>query len=309
MAYNTTVSLPENFPILTPLYHQNMEIINFDTQKKGEKPENFSETRERIHQIVFESDTPAGKSFDVVLLVMIFLSILLLMLETIPSYQQRWGDLFHTLDWVVTVFFTIEYFVRLYCVYRPMKYATSFYGIIDLASILPAYLEFVFPGAHTLMIVRSLRLLRLFRIFKLDVFLNQGNQLMTAMRQSREKIFIFMFFVLLLVCIFGSIMYMVEHNVNEDFNSIPTSIYWAIVTITTVGYGDISPMTQMGKFIASIIMITGYAVIAVPTGIVTSSLMQQVNKASSAQHCQGCGKEGHDADALFCKYCGTDLNR
>jgi len=286
-----------------------MEIINFDPQKKGVKPKNFSQTRERIHQIVFESDTPEGKLFDVLLLVMIFLSILLVMLETIPSLQQRWGRLFLTLDWVVTAFFTIEYLVRLYCVYRPRKYATSFFGIIDLASILPAYLEFVFPGAHSLMIVRSLRLLRMFRIFKLDVFLNQGNHLMAALRQSREKIFIFMFFVLLMVCIFGSIMYVVEHNVNEGFDSIPTSIYWAIVTITTVGYGDISPITPLGKFIASIIMVMGYAVIAVPTGIVTSSMMQQYNKPSSSQHCQGCGKEGHDADAEFCKYCGTDLNR
>lgn len=264
--------------------------------------------RERIHQIVFESDTREGKLFDVVLLAMIFGSILLLMLETVPSLQAKWGRLFLILDWVVTVFFTIEYILRLYCVYKPMKYATSFYGLIDIASILPAYLDFFFPGARSLMVVRSLRLMRLFRIFKMDIFLNQGNHLMTALRQSREKIFVFMFFVLLMVCIFGSIMYVVEHNANTDFSSIPVSIYWAIVTITTVGYGDISPVTGAGKFFASVIMIMGYAVIAVPTGIVTSSLIQS-QKRQSAQHCQNCNKEGHDEDAAYCKYCGTGLGR
>lgn len=285
-----------------------MSIINFDTQKKGEKPANFSQHRERIHQIVFESDTPEGKLFDVVLLVMIFGSIVLLMLETVPSLQAKWGRIFDTLDWVVTIFFTIEYMMRLYCVYKPIKYATSFYGVIDIASILPAYLDIFFPGARSLMVVRSLRLMRLFRIFKLDMFLNQGNQLIIALRNSREKIFVFMFFVLLMVCIFGSIMYVVEHNANPDFSSIPTSIYWAIVTITTVGYGDISPVTGAGKFFASLIMIMGYAVIAVPTGIVTSSLVQ-LQKQNSTQHCQHCGKEGHEADAVFCKYCGTSLRR
>lgn len=285
-----------------------MNIINFDTQKKGEKPANFSQHRERIHQIVFESDTPEGKLFDVVLLVMIFGSIVLLMLETVPSLQAKFGSTFHALDWVVTIFFTIEYLVRLYCVYKPMKYATSFYGVIDIASILPAYLDILFPGARSLMVVRSLRLMRLFRIFKMDIFLNQGNLLILALRQSREKIFVFMFFVLLMVCIFGSIMYVVEHHANPDFSSIPTSIYWAIVTITTVGYGDISPVTGAGKFFASLIMIMGYAVIAVPTGIVTSSLVQ-LQKQSSAQHCQNCGKEGHEADAAYCKFCGTSLGR
>lgn len=285
-----------------------MKIINFDTQKRGEKPANFSPLRERIHQIVFESDTPEGKLFDVVLLVMIFGSIVLLMLETVASLQAKWSNTFNALDWVVTIFFTIEYLVRLYCVYKPMKYATSFYGVIDIASILPAYLDILFPGARSLMVVRSLRLMRLFRIFKMDIFLNQGNQLMLALRQSREKIFVFMFFVLLMVCIFGSIMYVVEHHANPDFSSIPTSIYWAIVTITTVGYGDISPVTGAGKFFASLIMITGYAVIAVPTGIVTSSLVQ-LQKQNSAQHCQNCGKEGHEADAVFCKFCGTSLGR
>lgn len=283
-----------------------MKIINFDTQKTGEKPENFSPFRERLHQIVFESETFEGKLFDVVLLVMILLSIILLMLETVPALSQEWGRLFYILEWVITGFFTIEYFVRLYCVYRPWRYATSFYGLVDIVSILPVYLDLLIPGAHSLMIVRSLRLMRLFRIFKLDIFVNQGNHLLTAVRQSRAKIFVFLFFVLLMVCIFGSVMYVVENKDNPGFDSIPTAIYWAIVTITTVGYGDISPVTGWGKFISSIIMIMGYAVIAVPTGIVTSSLIQ-AQRQSSTQHCQHCTKEGHDADAAFCKYCGERL--
>lgn len=285
-----------------------MKIVNFDTQRTGEKPEGFSDQRERIHQIIFESDTPAGKLFDVVLLGMILFSIALLMLESVPSLQAKWGKTFYMLEWVVTVFFTLEYLLRLYCVYKPMKYATSFYGLVDVASILPMYLDFFLPGAHSLMIVRSLRLLRLFRIFKLNVFLNQGNQILLALRASREKILIFMFFVVLMVSVFGSVMYVVEHGTNEDFDSIPTSIYWAVVTITTVGYGDISPVTPFGKFIASLIMILGYAVIAVPTGIVTSSLVN-LGRKQSAQHCPGCSREGHDEDALYCKYCGTGLGR
>lgn len=168
------------------------------------------------------------------------------------------------------------------------------------------YLDFLIPGAHSLLIVRSLRLMRVFRIFKLDIFLNQGNQLVTALRASRAKISIFMFFVLLVVCIFGSLMYIIESPTNPGFNSIPAAIYWAIVTITTVGYGDISPITDVGKFIASIIMVLGYAVIAVPTGIVTSAMMTQPGK-SSTQSCKSCGSEGHAADAVFCKYCGEHL--
>ncbi len=283
-----------------------MKIINFDPQKRNGKPENFSEFREQIHEIIFEADTPAGKRFDVLLLVMILLSIVVLMLETVPSLHAKWKDTFLLLEWVITIFFTIEYALRLYCVYKPMKYAMSFFGLIDVLSILPMYLDFLIPGAHSLLIVRSLRLLRVFRIFKLDIFLNQGNHLMAALRASRAKISIFMFFVLLIVCIFGSFMYVIESPTNPGFNSIPTAIYWAIVTITTVGYGDISPMTGFGKFLASVIMVLGYAVIAVPTGIVTASMMKQPDK-NTTQSCRTCGKEGHDTDAVHCKYCGAQL--
>jgi voltage-gated potassium channel len=284
-----------------------MKSVNFDHQKNNDKPANFGPFRARLHEIIFESDTPAGKFFDVMLLMMILLSIVVLMLETVPSLQGKWKDTFLFLEWAITIFFTIEYLLRLYCVYKPIRYATSFFGLIDIVSILPMYLDFLIPGAHSLLIVRSLRLMRVFRIFKLDMFLNQGNQIVTALQASRAKIYVFLFFVLLVVCIFGSLMYVIESPTNPGFDSIPAAIYWAIVTITTVGYGDISPITGLGKFIASVIMVLGYAVIAVPTGIVTSAMMQQTGKSSS-QTCLNCGREGHSADAEYCKYCGVHLD-
>jgi voltage-gated potassium channel len=273
------------------------------------KPENFSPLREKLHEIIFEAETPEGKLFDIVLLVMIFLSIVIVMIETIPGISRDFKHILFVAEWVITLFFTIEYILRLYCVYSPVKYAKSLFGIIDLISILPSYLVFFFPGAHSFMIVRGLRLLRVFRIFKLDNFLHQGNMIMSALKASQPKISIFMFFILLVVCIFGSVMYLVEHNVNEGFDSIPRAIYWCIVTITTVGYGDISPVTSFGQFIASLIMITGYAVIAVPTGIVTSALIQQPQESLYANTitCPECNLEGHDKNAKHCRECGAKL--
>ncbi len=277
------------------------------TDKDKRKPENFSPLREKIHEIVFEAETPAGKLFDIVLLVMILFSIFILILETVPSLYAKWGPTFYALEWIITVFFIIEYIVRLYCVYKPIKYATSILGIIDIAAILPMFLDIFFPGAHSLMIMRALRLLRVFRIFKLDTFVHQGNLIVAALRESVPKMTVFLFFVLVSVCLFGSIMYITEQNANPEFDSIPTGIYWAIVTLTTVGYGDISPVTPLGKFISSLIMIIGYAVIAVPTGIVTSALINPARK-TTAIACKNCGKEGHDADATYCKYCGFQLD-
>jgi voltage-gated potassium channel len=283
--------------------------ISFDSQDLKQKPDKFNSFRERLHEIIFEAETPEGKLFDVILLGMILLSILVLMLETVPAYQARWQDEFKILDWTFTLFFTIEYLLRLYCVYSPKRYVVSFFGIIDLISILPSYLSIFFPGTQSLMIVRGLRLLRVFRIFKLDNFLHQGNVIVAALKSSRTKISIFMFFVLLLVNIFGSIMYLVEHEVNEGFNSIPRGIYWSIVTITTVGYGDISPVTPLGQMIASVIMIMGYAIIAVPTGIVTSAVMKaEKPEKSTSESCINCGKDGHDHNAVYCKFCGHHLN-
>jgi voltage-gated potassium channel len=266
--------------------------------------------KEKIHEIIFEADTPMGKAFDVILIVAIIASVVVVMLETVQDLQVNYRQIFIILEWVFTIFFTIEYSLRLYCVYRPMKYATSFYGIVDLLSILPTYLSFFFAGFHSLMVIRALRLMRIFRIFKLGHFMNEGAVLVEAMKASRVKITVFLIFISLLVTIIGAVMYLVEGGEpDSNFTSIPKSIYWAIVTLTTVGYGDIAPVTHLGQFLAAAVMILGYAVIAVPTGIVTNELLREVKGANNTQACRYCAKEGHDDDAKHCKYCGEILNK
>ncbi len=274
------------------------------------KERNFSPMRERLHEIIFEADTKLGKWFDEALLLMIIMSVLVVMLETVDSYNAKYHELFVFLEWVFTIFFTIEYITRLYVVYSPKKYATSFYGIVDLLSILPTYISLFLVGTQSLIVIRALRLLRVFRIFKLGSYLNQGKVLSEALKASKGKIIVFLFAVFILVCIFGSIMYLVEHDGNsEQFDNIPRSIYWAIVTLTTVGYGDISPHTPLGQFIASIVMILGYAVIAVPTGIVSSEIMKADNEDEvSGQACKYCMAENHDISAIYCHQCGEELN-
>lgn len=280
----------------------------FDKKVLKTKPQNFSPFRDRLHEIIFEAETREGKLFDVLLLVMIFLSIMALMLESVPEYYESYKSLFLTLEWVFTIFFTIEFLLRLYCVYSPKHYILSFFGIVDLLSLLPSYLTYFVPGMHSLMIIRGLRLLRVFRIFKLDGFIDQGNIIIRALHQSRNKIIIFSSTILILVSIFGSLMYLIEHNVNPNFDSIPRSIYWSIVTITTVGYGDISPTTSLGQFIASIIMLLGYVIIAIPTGIVTSAIIMDNNKEDiNTITCPNCAKEGHDNKAVYCDRCGHTL--
>jgi len=273
----------------------------------------FSPGREKLHEIIFEADTKAGRNFDIILMIAILASVVVVMLESVPSYAENYGGIFIFLEWIFTIFFTIEYILRLYCVYKPIKYAKSFFGIIDLISILPSFLSLIVPGTQSLMIIRGLRLLRVFRIFKLANFLSQGQVIITALKASRPKIAVFILFILLMVSIFGSLMYLIEGHVNENFDSIPRSVYWAIVTLTTVGYGDIYPVTAFGQFISAIIMIAGYAVIAVPTGIVTSEVINahDLNEEDielSTQSCRFCSKEGHDVDAEYCKYCGEQLN-
>ena len=265
--------------------------------------------RQKIHTIIFEADTPVGKLFDVVLMIAIIISVLLVMLESIESYHNRFGNLFYYLEFFFTILFTIEYALRIYSVYQPKKYITSFFGIIDLLSILPFYISLMIGGAQSLMVIRGLRLLRVFRVFKLGQFLFEGERLMRAMRNSRDKILVFLTTVILLIFIFGSLMYLVEGPNNEGFDSIPRSIYWAVVTLTTVGYGDITPHTPLGQFIASVIMVAGYAIIAVPTGIVTSEVMNvdKKNRKVTTQVCQNCLRAGHDVDAEFCKFCGESL--
>lgn len=264
-------------------------------------------SREKLHSIIFESNTKAGKAFDVGLLIVIVASILIVMLDSIVSYHQQYGHLFLTLEWIFTGLFTIEYILRILTLEKPLKYALSFMGMIDLLAILPSFLSLVIAGTQSLMVLRALRLLRIFRIFKLTHFLGEIRFLRSAIRASLNKITIFMLVVFTVVIILGSMMYLIEHGQN-GFSSIPDSIYWSIVTITTVGYGDISPVTPLGKFFASVIMFIGYAIIAVPTGIVTSEMTAAMrHKQEQHEACPACGREGHDVDASFCKHCGNRL--
>jgi len=267
-------------------------------------------TRNRIHEVVFEADTPTGKWFDISLLVLIVLSVITVMLESSEDWYSQYGPIFDTLEWIFTIIFTIEYVLRLYVTIRPWKYALSFYGIIDLVAILPSYLSFFLAGSQYFVIIRILRLLRVFRIFKLGKFLTEGDQLRRALIASRNKIMVFLFTVTLLVVIIGSVMYLVEGGENDGFSSIPRSVYWAIVTLTTVGYGDITPQTSIGQFLSAVVMILGYAIIAVPTGIVTNEMIGMAAKGNftNTQFCRYCAKEGHADDALYCKYCGGRLN-
>lgn len=261
----------------------------------------------KLHDTIYESNTPAGKAFDISLLLMIIASILVVMLDSIEEYHAKYGDIFYVIEWVFTILFTLEYILRLISISKPFRYVVSLLGIIDLLAIIPTYLSVFFIGAQSLLVLRALRLLRIFRIFKLTHFLTEMEFLKIALAGSLKKIAIFMLVVLSLVIILGSIMYLVEGKRN-GFTSIPESIYWAIVTITTVGYGDISPATPLGKFIASIMMFIGYGIIAVPTGIVTTEMALAVrNRKEKHETCPGCGKEGHDQDAVFCKYCSTIL--
>jgi voltage-gated potassium channel len=263
--------------------------------------------QERLHRIIYESNTTAGKLFDIALLVLILTSILVVMLDSVRSWHLRYGDLFFKLELAITVLFTIEYVLRLISIQKPLRYMFSFLGIIDLLAIIPGYLSIFYVGAQSLLVVRSLRLLRVFRIFKLTHFLSEMQFLGVAIKGSLRKISIFMLIVLALVIILGSVMYLVEKGEN-GFTSIPASIYWAIVTITTVGYGDISPATPLGKALASFIMLIGYGIIAVPTGIVTTEMALAVKRREqTAEACPRCGREGHDKDAAFCKYCGGKL--
>ncbi len=263
--------------------------------------------REKLHEIIFESHTSEGKAFDVTLLFLILFSILIVMLDSIAGLNEKYGRIFYIIEWTLTGIFSLEYILRLISVRSPARYAFSWLGLIDLLAILPMYLSFIFPGAQSLLVLRSLRILRVFRIFRLTHYISEMRFLGFAIKSSLKKISIFMLVVLMLVIIMGSMMYLVEPG-TPGFESIPSSIYWAIVTITTVGYGDVAPITPIGKFIASSIMMLGYGIIAVPTGIITTEMAIAVRgKGINPQVCPGCGKEGHDEDARFCKRCGEKL--
>lgn len=281
-----------------------MKRIRTDDRPNTQLASNW---RNRLHEIIFEAETPAGKIFDVLLIVCIIVSIIVVMVDSVSHWQQSIGKLLLIAEWIFTILFTIEYLLRLVCIGRPIKYATSFFGVVDLLAIIPTYLGLFLPGTKYLLVVRVLRILRVFRVLKLVQYLDEADYLLAALRSSGRKIAVFLFAVGTLVVICGSLMYVVEGEVN-GFTSIPRSIYWAIVTLTTVGYGDISPQTDLGQFLASIIMILGYGIIAVPTGIVTVGLSQASRRTIvSTTSCPDCSSEGHTPEALFCKDCGSKL--
>ena len=268
------------------------------------KPE--SSLRSRLHEIIFEADTPVGKGFDILLIVTILTSVIVVLMDSVQVIHARHAQALALIDWIITALFTIEYAFRLFSVRRPAMYMRSFYGIVDLLAILPAYIGLFIPGARYLQVIRILRVLRVFRVLKLVQYLREAQLLVSALRASWRKITVFLFTILILVIIFGCIVYIIEGEAN-GFTSIPRSIYWAIVTLTTVGYGDISPKTGFGQAFAAIIMILGYAIIAVPTGIITVEMSKAETKTISTQACPGCGGEGHDDDARYCKHCGAKL--
>ena len=274
-------------------------------QPKGEKtPANW---RLLLHEVIFEADTPAGKFFDVALILAIILSIIAVMFESVAEIRNEHGQLLNVIEWIFTILFTIEYGLRIVSLGQPWRYIRSFYGLVDLIAILPTYISMFVPGSQYLMVIRVLRLLRIFRVLKLAQYLNEAEYLLKAMRASARKISVFLFAIMTLVLIFGSLMYIVEGD-EGGFTSIGVSCYWAITTLTTVGYGDLSPQSPLGRAVASIIMIMGYGVIAVPTGIVTAELVAPITGKVSTQACPDCGAEKHSYDAIHCKYCGTELN-
>jgi voltage-gated potassium channel len=263
--------------------------------------------RRKLHEIIFEAETSAGKAFDVILITAIVLSVVIVVLDSVNSFQVKYGNFLYAAEWFFTILFSIEYILRLISVRRPWKYALSFFGIIDILSILPTYASFFIPGVHYLLTVRILRLLRIFRVLKLTEYISEAQTLQKALYASARKIGVFILTVLTLVTVIGSLIYVIEGEEN-GFKDIPTSIYWAIVTLTTVGYGDISPKTGLGQLFASIVMILGYGIIAVPTGIITVEMAKLSNeKKNPTETCPSCLAEGHDADAVHCKYCGATL--
>ncbi len=266
--------------------------------------------KHKLHTIIQEADTPLGKAFDIILLIAILLSVIIVMLDSVASISQKFSQIFFMLEWTFTIFFTIEYFLRIYITKNPFKnYIFSFYGIIDFLAVLPTYLSIFVTGSHFMMVIRIFRLIRVFRILKLGRYVGASQVLRDSLINSRHKITVFLEIVLTIVVLMGSIMYIVEGPEN-GFSSIPRGIYWAIVTLTTVGYGDIAPTTVIGQFLASIIMIMGYAIIAVPTGIVSSEMIKSENKKKvhlNTQVCENCHCDKHEDGARFCKICGTAL--
>lgn len=266
-----------------------------------------TDLRQRIYTVIFGIDTPAGRRFDVALIIAIVTSVVAVLLDSISPLSERFGGYFYGIEWFFTLLFTVEYAARLYCHPQPLRYAVSFYGVVDLLSILPTYIGLWYPEAKHLLVVRMLRVFRVFRILKMFRYLREANVLFRSLAMARRKIFVFLFSVMILMVVFGSVMFVIE-GPDNGFTSIPRSIYWAIVTMTTVGYGDITPHTVLGQAIAGMAMITGYSIIAVPTGILSAELITEMNRERLSIYCQQCGRGEHDSDAVYCKHCGTHLN-
>ncbi|MDN3723873.1 ion transporter [Aequorivita sp. SDUM287046] len=280
------------------------------------KPSNKKSWRYRLHEIIYEADTPMGKLFDVTLLILILLSIVFVMLESVHEFDLKYHKLLYIGEWIITIFFTIEYIARIITVKKPRAYIFSFYGIIDFLSTIPLYLSFIFAGSSFLLSVRALRLLRVFRILKITRYIGEASKLRKALMNSKAKIFVFLFAVLIISVIAGTLMYIIEGPEN-GFTSIPVSVYWCIVTLTTVGFGDIAPTTPLGQLLATLIMILGYGIIAVPTGIVSAEYSRRMEKKDvlgqdyvhvNTQACPNCGAQRHRDDAKYCHKCGERLN-
>lgn len=274
------------------------------------KPTSEYRTRpwqQKLHEVIFEADTPAGKRFDIALIITILVSVLVVMLDSVAAIREEYGELLYILEWSFTLLFTVEYVLRLISIGRPILYARSFFGIVDLLAILPTYISILFPVSRYLLVIRLLRVLRVFRILKFVRFVGEAQMLQNALFASRRKIAVFLFSLLSVVVILGSLIYVVEGD-RGGFTSIPTSIYWAVVTLTTVGYGDITPVTGFGRLIAACVMILGYSMLAVPTGIITAEIVRESQRQISTQACLNCSLEGHDTDAEYCKHCGSALH-
>lgn len=271
------------------------------------EPVPLASWRLTLNDVIFGAESRAGKGFDVLLIIAILMSVMAVMLESVTYVKAQYGSWLIGAEWFFTLAFTIEYALRLVAVRHPWRYATSFYGVVDLLSIIPTYLSVLIPGINSLLVIRILRILRVFRVLKLFRYMSEAEMLVQALKSGRRKVMVFLYSVITIVVVFGSIMYLIEGPAN-GYTSIPKSIYWAIVTLTTVGYGDISPSTPIGQFIASAVMITGYAIIAVPTGIYTAELANQIRIQRDARGCPGCGKTGHENDADYCRFCGEALN-
>jgi len=284
-----------------------MSSTQKETVKRPVEQEIASSWRDELYNVIFKADTIAGKSFDISLIVIIALSVITVIINTVDTIEQEYGNILHISEWIFTIIFTIEYILRLICCKKPVAYARSFFGIVDLFAILPTYISLLIPSSHVLVVIRILRVLRIFRVLKLVKFIGESELLIDALQSSRRKITVFLFSVVTIVIIFGSVMYIVETPEN-GFTNIPQSIYWAVVTLTTVGYGDLTPQSNIGKVIAMIIMVMGYGILAVPTGIVTAEITRAMGHNKVTSHiCEGCGYRWHDDDAHYCKHCGNTL--